>query len=107
MSKKQETNLQNEAIVKCVDIAVLYNYTVGKFWSFDMSRLVSIGIKGIPDVFGFRKSDGKFIFLEFKTQNGILRKEQKAFKENIGEKYPIVYGVPRSIEDAREIILKG
>lgn len=102
--QNKETKIQDQAIVACTDIACLWRYQVGKFYTLD-ARLITIGIVGFPDVFGFRKSDGKFIVLEFKTKEGTLREEQINFKNNIGTKYPIIYGIPRSIEDARRIIL--
>lgn len=104
--KKQETNLQGQIAVECTDIAILYPCTVGKFMNLHDGGIVSIGIKGTPDLIGFRKSDGKSVFLECKTEEGYLSPKQKQFKESIGEKYPIIYGVPRSVEDARRIILE-
>lgn len=102
--KSPETLIQDRAIVACADIAYLWNYTVGKFYTLD-ARLITIGVPGFPDVFGFRKSDGKFIVLEFKTKTGTLRDDQKKFKNNVVENNPhIIYGIPRNIADARRII---
>ncbi|AXI27473.1 VRR-NUC domain-containing protein [Gemella sp. ND 6198] len=70
------------------------------------NRVISTGVpKGFPDLFGFRRSDGKAIFLEVKTPKGRLRKEQKTFKEALS-KQNVVYGVVRNLEDARKIILR-
>lgn len=102
---KQETIIQNKIIVECSDIAHLYNYTVGKFRTFD-ERIVSVGIKGFSDLFGFRNSDNKMIFIETKTPVGSLRKEQKQFltaMKNAGN----IVGVARNTAQAREIILGG
>lgn len=106
MSKNKETKIQERAIVACADIAHLYEYIVGKFYTLD-ARFITIGLTGFPDVFGFRHSDGKMILLEFKTEEGELREDQIKFQNNVGLKYPIIYGVPRSIEDTRRIILNG
>ena len=107
MSKNKETNIQNRAIVHCSDIAYLWNYTVGKFYTLD-ARLVTVGVPGFPDVFGFRKSDGKFIVLEFKTEKGKLREDQVQFQKSVAKNnISIIYGVPRSVEDAKRIILEG
>lgn len=102
---KQETIIQNKIIVECSDIAHLYNYTVGKFKTFD-DRVISIGIKGFSDLFGFRNSDNKMIFIETKTPVGKLRPEQKQFLKVMQEKGNIV-GVARTTEQARNIILKS
>ncbi|KRM98775.1 hypothetical protein FC24_GL001009 [Loigolactobacillus rennini DSM 20253] len=59
--------------------------------------------KGFPDLFGFRKSDGKIFFIECKNETGKLRTEQKQFAKAI-EKWPVLYGVARSVDDALAII---
>ena len=102
---KQETIIQNKIIVECSDIATLYNYTVGKFYTFD-GRVINVGIKGFSDLFGFRNSDNKTIFIETKTPIGKLRKEQKQFliaMKNAGN----IVGVARNTEQARQIIIGG
>lgn len=102
---KEETIIQNKIIVECSDIAHLYNYTVGKFKTFD-DRVISIGIKGFSDLFGFRNSDNKMIFIETKTPLGKLRPEQRQFLKVMKERGNIV-GVARTTEQARNIILKS
>ena len=101
---KQETIIQNKIIVECSDIAHLYNYTVGKFYTLD-GRVIKIGINGFSDLFGFRNSDNKTIFIETKTPIGKLRKEQKQFLTAMKQKGNIV-GVARNTEQARDIILE-
>ena len=100
---KEETIIQNKIIVECSDIAHLYNYTVGKFKTFD-DRVVSIGIKGFSDLFGFRNSDNKIIFIETKTPIGKLRPEQKQFLEAM-KACGCITGVARNTEQAKKIIL--
>ena len=100
---KQETIIQNKIIVECSDIAHLYNYTVGVFYTLD-GRYINIGIKGFSDLFGFRNSDNKMIFIETKTPIGKLRKEQKQFLAAMRAAGNIV-GVARNTEQARNIIL--
>lgn len=102
-----ETAIRNKAIAACADIAFLWPYQVGKFYTLD-ARLITIGVPGFPDTIGFRKFDGKFIVIEFKTQDkqSKLRPDQEAFRDNIGKKFPIIWGVARSVEDARKIILE-
>ena len=99
---RSETEIRNRIITECADIAVLYIYTVGKFYTFD-GRVIKIGIPGFTDLFGFRISDKKIIFIETKTDTGNLRKEQKQFltaMKNNG----CICGVARNTGQARDII---
>ncbi|MFT8515053.1 VRR-NUC domain-containing protein [Schleiferilactobacillus harbinensis] len=58
---------------------------------------------GFPDLFGFRKGDGKFFFIEVKNETGRLRPDQERFAVWLSTK-PVLYGVARSVEDALKII---
>ncbi len=60
---------------------------------------------GYPDLTGFRHSDGKIIFIEVKDIKGKRRDDQIKFAK-IVTKFPVLYGVARSVEDALEIISK-
>lgn len=55
------------------------------------------------DLYGFRKSDGKIIYIEVKNEKGRLREDQKRFLEEM-EKYPVIAGVCRSVEDAIKLV---
>ncbi|KRK39970.1 VRR-NUC domain-containing protein [Loigolactobacillus bifermentans] len=59
--------------------------------------------KGFPDLCGFRHSDGKMFFIEVKNAKGRLRDDQKQFATFI-QKYPVLYGVARSVEEALKIV---
>ena len=59
--------------------------------------------KGWPDLVGFRHSDGKMILIEVKNEKGRLRPDQKRFA-SVAQKFPVLYGVCRSVEDAIELI---
>jgi len=100
---KYETRLQNEIIDAVSDIAYLYRYQVGKFYTAD-GRIIKIGINGFADLFGFRLSDGKFIVLEIKQPNGKRSPEQIKFG-NAMSKQNIIYGVAHNIDEAIKIIL--
>ena len=98
----KETDIQNTIRNGVNDIAVLFRINVGSFKVGD--RIISTGVpKGFPDLFGFRRKDGKAVFLEIKTPTGKLRTEQKVFKEAL-KKQNVIYGVARSLEEARKII---
>lgn len=99
-----EHDIQNDIRNKTADIAVLFRGNVGSGVTYD-GRHFDTGLpKGFSDLFGFRKSDGKAVFIEVKTQSGRIRPEQKNFIDKM-RIYGALAGVARSVEDARKIIL--
>ncbi|MEB5793915.1 VRR-NUC domain-containing protein [Staphylococcus hominis] len=80
----------------------LFRANAGKIITRD-NRVIKLLPKGFPDTFGYRKSDGKFIAIEVKTESGRLRPEQEKFKA-FAETQNILYGVARSVEEAIEIV---
>lgn len=58
---------------------------------------------GWPDLTGFVKATGQIILIEVKNQRGRLRDDQKRFAKMIA-KYPVLYGVCRSVDDAIKLI---
>lgn len=102
----KEHFIQNEIRKNINDIAVIFRINVGVFKSKD-GRTISTGVpSGFSDLFGFRKSDGKAIFLEIKTATGRASKEQLHFLDKMKE-YGAITGIARSVEEAREIIISG
>lgn len=82
---------------------MIFRANVGKV-KMDNGGWFDTGLpKGFPDLFGFRKSDGKIFFIECKNETGKLRAEQKQFANTI-KKWPVLYGVARSVDDALAII---
>ncbi|MBK5263483.1 MAG: VRR-NUC domain-containing protein [Peptostreptococcaceae bacterium] len=61
---------------------------------------------GFSDLAGFRKSDGKMIFLEIKKKGGKTSEAQKHFISEMS-KYPVIVAVVRSPEDAIKIVMEG
>lgn len=81
----------------------VYRGNVGKVKMQD-GRWFDTGLpKGWPDLFGFRKSDGKMFFIEVKSEKGKLRPDQITFG-NFLKGQPVLYGVARSVEEAIEIV---
>jgi hypothetical protein len=70
------------------------------------TRTIVLFPKGFPDLCGFRHSDGRFFVIEVKNAKGRLRDDQKRFATFI-QKYPVLYGVARSADDALAIISDG
>ncbi|MDE7104280.1 MAG: VRR-NUC domain-containing protein [Ruminococcus sp.] len=70
-------------------------------------RYIASGVpKGFSDLFGFRKSDGKAVFIEVKTPKGKPSKEQVKFLETM-RKYGVIAGICRSAEEAINLINGG
>ena len=92
-----EQKIQNEIILAINQRGHrLFRANAGKVITRD-NRIIKLLPKGFPDTFGYRKSDGKFIAIEVKTEKGKLRPEQIKFKEFI-ETQNVLYGVARSVE---------
>lgn len=101
-----EQKIQNEIILAINQRGHrLFRANAGKVITKD-NRVIKLLPKGFPDTFGYRKSDGKFIAIEVKTEKGKLRPEQKKFKA-FAETQNILYGVARSPQDAIDIIENG
>ena len=102
----KEIELQNQIRIALNPYAVMFRTNVGKVRTAD-GRFFDTGLPpGYTDLSGFRKSDGKMIFLEIKTETGRLRKDQIHFLETMS-KYPIISGVARSVEQAIKIVCEG
>lgn len=98
-----EKEIQNNIRLGVNDIAVTFRANVGQLYTED-GRVITTGLpKGFPDLFGYRKSDGRIIFLEVKTRNGRLRPEQQRFLEQV-QKDGCIAGVVRSVDEARSLI---
>lgn len=98
-----EKDIQNAIRLGVNDIAVTFRANVGKLYTID-GRMITTGLpKGFPDLFGYRKSDGKIVFIEVKTAKGKLRPEQEKFLQTV-KADGCLAGVARSVDDARRII---
>ena len=98
-----ESKIQNDILIEINRRGHrLFRANAGKVITRD-NRVIKLLPKGFPDTFGYRKSDGKFIAIEVKTDKGRLRPEQERFKTFI-ETQPVLYGVARSVDDAIKII---
>ena len=98
-----EHSIQNDIRNSTADIAVLFRANVGQGITYD-GRHFDTGLpKGFSDLFGFRKSDGRAVFIEVKTETGRIRPEQQNFINKM-RLYGALAGVARSVQDARSII---
>lgn len=100
-----EHDIQNEIRVGTADIALLFRANVGKGRTYD-GRHFDTGLpKGFSDLFGFRYSDGRIVFIEVKTESGRASPEQINFIQRM-QIYGAIAGIARSVEDARRIIME-
>ena len=101
-----EHSIQNDIRNSTADIAMLFRANVGSGITYD-GRHFDTGLpKGFSDLFGFRYSDGRIVFIEVKGPNGKPTKEQTRFLERMRE-YGALAGIARSVDDARRIINGG
>lgn len=98
-----EHSLQNQIRLTCSPYAILFRINVGSGVTYD-GRHFSTGVPpGYTDLSGYRKSDGKAVFIEVKTPNGRVRPEQENFIR-IAKSYGALAGIARSIDDALKIL---
>lgn len=102
----EEHKIQNEIRLALTDTCMIFRGNVGTGCTKD-GRYFSTGLpKGFSDLFGFRKSDGKAVFIEVKTPTGRPSAEQKKFLEAM-RNYGAIAGICRSKEDAINLINGG
>lgn len=99
----EEHIIQNNIRIALSNDCVIFRGNVGKGFTKD-GRYFDTGLpKGFSDLFGFRKADGRAVFIEVKTSNGKPSKEQKNFINKMLS-YGAIAGVCRSTEEALNLI---
>lgn len=102
----EEHKIQNEIRLALANTCMIFRVNVGTGCTQD-GRYFNTGVpKGFSDLFGFRKSDGKAIFIEVKTPKGRPSAEQVKFLETM-RKYDVISGICRSAEEAINLINGG
>lgn len=92
-----EHDVQNRIRAALAPYAVIFRANVGRMQTPD-GRYFSTGLPvGFSDLFGFRRSDGKALFIEVKTERGRASEKQKQFLSKMRE-YGAIAGVARSEE---------
>lgn len=99
----EEHAIQNEIRIALSESCVIFRINVGKGYTPD-GRYFQTGVPpGFSDLFGFRKSDGRAVFIEVKTRTGKSSKEQRHFLETMRGSGAIA-GICRSKEEAIELV---
>lgn len=106
----QETTLQRQIMVALSRDCVLVRVPTGQYWAgkYDKGiilnpRPVKVAVTGFPDLAGYRRSDGRAVYIEVKTDRGVVSKEQEQFI-TVARKAGCLAGIARSIDEAKEII---
>lgn len=101
-----EHEIQNEIRAALAADCMIFRANVGRMKTPD-GRYFSTGLPvGFPDLFGFRKSDGRAVFIEVKTKRGRASEKQKQFLAKMRE-YGAIAGIARSEEEAIKLIQEG
>lgn len=102
----EEHKIQNQIRISLSDRCTLFRVNVSKAYTKD-GRYFDTGVpKGFSDLFGFRKSDGKAVFIEVKTPTGKPSEQQKKFLSAVRNAGAIA-GICRSVEEAEKLIQGG
>lgn len=102
----EEHYIQNQIRLALADSCILFRMNVGTGYTQD-GRYFSTGVpKGFSDLFGFRKSDGRAVFIEVKTPKGSVADQQLNFLSAM-QKAGAIAGICRSAEEAEELIRGG
>lgn len=102
----EEHAIQNTIRLALKDICVMFRMNVGAAYTLNGNYFKTGVPKGFPDLFGFRKSDGKAIFIEVKTQKGRVSAEQLRFIEKMIADGAIA-GICRNTQDALKLVNGG
>ena len=110
MARNKETDLQSRIMADLAHECVLFRIPAGLYWAGEYQdgivinpRAVKVAIKGHPDLAGYRRRDGKAIYIEVKTGKGKPTPAQKKFIK-VAQGSGCLAGVAWSVEDAREIV---
>ena len=96
-----EHEIQNEIRAALAPLCVIFRANVGTGYTKD-GRFFSTGLpKGFSDLFGFRRRDGRAVFVEVKKPDGRVSPEQKHFissMRNLGAIAGICYSADEAVE---------
>ncbi len=101
----EEHAVQNAIRLALKDVCVMFRMNVGAAYKLNGNYFKTGVPKGFSDLFGFRKSDGKAVFIEVKTGKGKVSAEQLGFIEKMISSGAIA-GICRSAEDALKLVNK-
>lgn len=99
----EEHRIQNEIRLALSPYCMIFRINVGVVKTPD-GRYFDTGVpKGFSDLFGFRRSDGRAVFIEVKTKTGRVSPHQLRFIEKMRAEGALA-GICRSKEDALALV---
>ncbi len=102
----EEHAIQNAIRLALADSCIIFRINVGSACTLNGNYFKTGVPKGFSDLFGFRKKDGRAVFIEVKTPKGRVSKEQLRFIEKMIANGAIA-GICRSAEDALKLVNGG
>jgi hypothetical protein len=113
MARNKETELQLRIMAELAHECVLFRIPAGLYWAGEYKdgivinpRAVKVAVKGHPDLAGYRRRDGKAVFIEVKTEKGKATPAQKKFIK-VAQESGAIAGVCRSVAEARQLLDDG
>lgn len=101
----EEHEIQNQIRIAVSKYCVIFRINVGQGYTKD-GRYFTTGVpNGFSDLFGIRRSDGKAVFIEVKTQKGKPTEKQRNFIQQM-KLAGAVAGICRSADEAIKLILE-
>ena len=101
----EEHEIQNQIRIAVSKYCVIFRINVGQGYTKD-GRYFTTGVPtGFSDLFGVRRSDGKAVFIEVKTQKGKPTEKQRNFIQQM-KLAGAVAGICRSADEAIKLILE-
>ena len=102
----EEHAIQNAIRLALADSCMIFRINVGSAYTLNGNYFKTGVPKGFSDLSGYRKKDGKAVFIEVKTGKGRASKEQLRFIEKMIANGAIA-GICRSTEDALRLVNGG
>lgn len=104
MARNPETSLQLRIMVALSPTCVLVRVPAGMFWAGPNRDIpVRVAMPGHPDLAGYRRSDGRAVYIEVKTKKGRATPEQEQFLA-VAKQAGCLAGIARSVKEAEEIV---
>lgn len=101
----EEHEIQNQIRIAVSKYCVIFRINVGQGYTKD-GRYFTTGVpNGFSDLFGVRRSDGKAVFIEVKTQKGKPTENQRNFIQQM-KLAGAIAGICRSADEAIKLILE-
>ena len=108
---KTEADVQTQIRLALADTCVLTRTPAGLYWQGKRNgntltniRPVKVTATGWPDLTGFRRSDGKAVYIECKRPSGGRRSEQQKKFIALAQASGCLAGFARSVDEARKIV---